>query len=287
MSRLVVVTATTNIDRAVSCIKSWGDVPLIIVRQYVVAANAHTYDTPITYHRDNKTTVLLYEKYLGTVPAFKAGVDYALEHIDADVIACLHDDLEIHDPQWVQKVLDRFDRQPAVGLLGFGGAIGLGDSDIYQKPYAPVQLARIGFRSNLVDAEVHGVRSLLAERVACLDGFSQIGRREFWDGEVRKPQLGTFSIETEYDFRPWHILTKLGLIHHIYDGALGCLAARYGWETWYLPIRCRHLGGQTAVGDEGYQRWAKQQVEGGDHGFWESGHQAVYEAFKDQLPLRV
>lgn len=277
--KLVCVTATTDYDRAFSCLASWGDVPRIIVQ------NGPT----VQQKRDlSDITWLQHTEYLGTVPAFKAGVDYALAHTDADVIACIHDDLIIQDPLWADKVLRRFEQQPAIGLLGFGGAIGLGDSDIYQKPYAPQQLARIGFRSNLQDAEVHGIRSLLAERVACLDGFSQIGRREFWRGmKAQYPGNIITGVDAMQGGEPWGVLQRLGLVHHIYDGALGLLAARYGWETWYLPIRCQHLGGQTAVGDEGYQAWAQQQITGGDHGFWQQGHKQVYEAFKDVLPLRV
>lgn len=282
-ARLVVVTASTNLDRARRCIESWGDVPLVCVLNGAQPAQIGT--TP-----PNGTLVISAE-YLGTVPAFTAGVDLALrDYPDAEVLACLHDDLEILEEGWAEKVVERFQRQPAIGLLGFGGAIGLGDSDIYQKPYAPKQLARIGFRSNLVDAEVHGYRSLLAERVAALDGFSQVGRREFWSGYTGS---SGYNADHELDAlqgpreRPWHVLADLGLVHHIYDGALGCLAARYGWETWFLPLRCRHYGGSTAVGDEGYQRWAKTQHEGGDHGFWEQGHKAVYEAFRDVLPIRV
>ena len=69
--------------------------------------------------------------------------------------------------------------------------------------------------------------------------------------------------------------------------ALGCLAARYGWETWYLPIACTHYGGRTAVGDPGYPAWAPPQVEGGDQGFWAHAHRTGYDAFRDVLPLRV
>ena len=272
MSRLVVVTATTNFDRAKACIASWGEVSVVVV------VNGGSCNQQYTSPRYKW---LIHDEYLGTVPAFKVGVDFVLDRTQAEVVACLHDDLEIQDPRWAEKVLDRFDRQPAVGLLGFGGAIGLGDADIYQKPYQPVQLARIGFRSNLVDAEVHGMRSLLAERVACLDGFSQVGRREFWEG-IHRPET-----RPGREQRPWDVLTDLKLVHHIYDGALGLLAARYGWDTWYLPIRCRHYGGQTAVGDEGYQGWAKTQHPLGDQGFWEEGHRVVWEHFRDVLPLRV
>lgn len=275
MSKLVVVTASTNLERARKCMESWGNVPIICVLNGAKPDPKATLSPP-------DGTLIISEEYLGTVPAFKAGVDYALEHTDAEVIAALHDDLELLDAQWAEKVLRRFDQQPAVGLLGFGGAVGLGDADIYQKPYQPVQLARIGFRSNLVDAEVHGGRSLLAERVACLDGFSQIGRRDFWEGWA-------YSLDGEEprNARPWAELQELGLVHHFQDGALACVATRYGWQVWYEPIRCRHYGGQTAVGDQGYQQWAASKVAGGDHGFWEAAHKTGYEAFKDVLPIRV
>lgn len=274
MSRLVVVTGSTDVERAWPCITSWGDVETIIV-----VNGDKAIDTPL---RSSLITCLVQPQYLGTVAAFKAGVDYALEHTDAEVIANLHDDVILQDPDWVAKVLRRFDSQPAIGLLGFGGAIGLGDADIYQKPYQPVQLARIGFRSNLQDAEVHGVRSLLAERVAALDGFSLIGRRTFFAGGYYNSP-----IRESFANRPWTMLDNMGVRHHAYDGIISCLASRYGWETWFLPIRCRHLGGQTAVGDQGYQKWAQEQPEGSDQGFWEAAHQAFYENCRDQLPLRV
>ena len=227
----------------------------------------------------------LNDTYLGSVGAFRLGVDHVLEQWQgAEVIACLHDDLELHDPHWGEQVLRHFDRQPACGLAGFGGALGLGDDDLYKKPYDPMQLARRHFRSNLTNAEAHGVRSLLPERVACLDGFSQIGRREFWAGREPVTVLGASFRGAP---RPWTTLQDLGFIHHFYDGALGCLAARYGWETWYLPIACTHYGGRTAVGDPGYQDWAKTQCEGGDHGFWKSAHRIGYDHFRDVLPLRV
>jgi len=263
VSKLVVVTATTNPERAEHCVRSWGAVQKIVIENGL-----------------GKTT-----PYLGTVPAFRKGVDYALAQTDAEIIACLHDDVELLDPDWMEKVLMHFERTPACGLLGFGGAIGLGSERIYKDPYDPMQLARIGFRSNMIDAESHGIRSLLAERVACLDGFSQVGRRSFWEGwgYNRFQRTG----EADETYRPWTVLEELGLVHHIYDGALGAIASRYGWETWYLPIRCRHLGGQTAVGDRGYQAWAETQVANGDQGFWQEGHRIVYDAFRDILPLRV
>lgn len=273
-NRLIVVTASTNTARARDCFASWGDVQIVCVS-----------NGPAVQEVDPLPMIdLTHQGYMGTVAAFRKGVDFALAHSNAEVIACLHDDVEIKDPHWAEKVLRHFDRQPSCGLLGFGGAIGLGSDDLYTTPYDPMHLARIGFRSNMINAEAHGVRSLLSERVACLDGFSQVGRREFWAGYQRATYHDGMYEERP---RPWTHLETLGVSHHLYDGLLGCLAARYGWETWYLPIACHHFGGRTAVGDEGYQAWAKTQVEGGDHGFWERAHEIGFNSFRDVLPLRV
>jgi hypothetical protein len=284
MPRLVIVTATTNPARALSCFRSWGDAPIV-----AVANNCDPFSPPFPWLGAAPISWLSSATYLGTVPAFRRGVDFALAHTDAEVIACLHDDVELFAGDWAERVLRHFDRQPACGLAGFGGAIGLGDSAIYQKPYDPMQLARVGFRSNMRDAELHGVRSLLTEQVACLDGFSQIGRREFWEGALADGHDDDRSVDFDNSglARPWTALEALGVMHHFYDGMLGCLAKRYGWETWYLPSGCHHYGGRTAVGDQNYQAWAKTQCEGGDHGFWEAAHRIGYEQFRDVLPLRV
>ena len=278
---LALITASTDPERARACIRSWGGSP------FVAIVNGRAWTPPAKSEGEVDGELvrhwILVPEYLGSVAAFRMGVDYALEHLpEADVLACIHDDVEILDPDWVRRVEQHFARHPACGLLGFGGALGLGALDMYQKDYDPMCLARFNFRSNLVDAEVHGIRSLLAEKVACLDGFSQIGRRAFWEGH----SLNTRIAHPE-PFRPWTVLEQLGIKHHLYDGLLGALAARHGWETWYLPIRCRHLGGQTAVGNAGYGDWAKTQSPGGDHDFWEQAHKIGYEHFRDILPLRV
>jgi hypothetical protein len=263
---LGIVTATTDLPRASACIASW-------TRQASRELPLHC----------------VVNQYLGVVPAFRLGVDFVLaKYPDVDVVACLHDDLTIDEPHWDEKVEIAFERYPDLGLAGFGGAIGLGADGIYQTPYDPMQLARIGFRSNLLDAEAHGTRSLSGEWVVCLDGFSLIARREFLLGDrpSDRPWTAAGNGSAPHE-RPWTYLQQLGLVHHFYDSALGCLARRFGWRVRFLPVRCQHHGGRTAVGDPGYQHWAAAQIDGGDRGFWEQSHRIGYDTFKDVLPLRL
>lgn len=224
--------------------------------------------------------------YLGVVPAFARGIETALQ-LDPvpDVIACFHDDVEILEDDWDDMVMATFEARPNCGLTGFGGGEGLGASDIYRVPYAPMQLARTGFVSNMRDADAHGRRAVWEMRVACHDGFSQIGRRDYWQGVEAHPPAHGAQADGLKGPNLFERMERLGVIHHAYDAALGCYAKRLGWEVWLTPVDCHHLGGQTAVGDPNYTDWANKQVEGGDQTFWERAHRIIYDEFKDVLPI--
>lgn len=212
----------------------------------------------VLHHVINKEPV-------GVVPAFAVGVREAAAD-GADLIACFHDDLEILREGWDQEITYHFERTPKCGLACFSGAEGLGAEDIYRSAYSPYQLARQGFFSNMVDAESHGRREGYKRRSAGGDGFSQIGRTEFF-------------------VQAWNTLESAGIKHHLYDTILGALAWQAGWECWYLPISCRHAGGMTAVGSAAYQEWAKNF--GGDQGIWDTSHKIGYELLRNVLPIRV
>lgn len=265
---LTIVTASTSLQRAEMCLRSWiahASQPL----ELIIVLNGPEAAGDISLGGDLGASIIASGEYLGTVRAFQIGTQAALAKGDQDqIIACFHDDLLITEHGWDDKVLEFFRRHPACGLLGFGGAIGLGDEDLYQKPYSPHQLARIGFRSNMQGAELHGIRSTWAERVACLDSFSMIFRSTL------------ASIV-------WNWLEQHKVVHHFHDGIAACLAARYKYEVWYLPLLCHHYGGRTAVGDQGYQGWAKQQNGLGDEEFWRRAHEIGYREFRDVLPIRV
>lgn len=285
--RLAIVTASTNLGRAKDCLQSWRDraayaCPTVIVLNGVG-------DQPMP-DADLGTLLLRRAEHDGVVPAFAAGVTAALEHTKAEFIICLHDDVLIEQDGWDVMVLDHFIQRPACGLAGFGGGKTLGATNIYQVPYDPMQLARGTFMSNMRDAEAHGQRWLMSERVACLDGFSQIGRRAFWEGRYSETfnqaaNIGKAAHDRYPDGNLFDLMEKWGIVHHAYDAALGCFAKRLGWDVWTLPVACHHFGGRTAVADTKYHDWAKAQIDDGDQGFWKASHRIVYDQFRDVLPI--
>ncbi len=305
--RFTIVTATAGAGRWAECTDSWyAHRAMDRWGTVVVAQGARPFLAPIEPTRETQFVVVFMPDYLGPVPAFKLGVDLALQITAPDgIIACLHDDLLIEEPNWDAKVLSFFNMHPEVGLVGFGGGTGLGSDDIYKAPYNPMQLARQDFVSNMREAEAHGRRATTPTRVACLDGFSQIGRVDYWQGckwanhEPDGPFLsGGYS-------KPLTVLESNGVIHHAYDAYLGALAVARGWQVYMLPIACHHYGGQTAVGDAGYQEWAARQCREGKHPartntplvessfvdgdarFWQNSHRTVYDLLRGLLPIRV
>jgi len=290
--KLGVVTATLDWDRASSCVISWLGMATGPLHLYVVGQGKRNEGWTVVTPKDLPGQVtmqgVMSKEILGVVPAFAIGVQKALED-SCDIIACLHDDLEITSTGWDQTVINLFRACPRAGLCGFGGGKGLADDDIYRTPYNPMQLARKQFISNMRDAEAHGMRSEVAQPVACLDGFSQIGLRSFWQGAHRTHPL-------QYDTNLFTVMEQLGIIHHAYDAALGAYAKQLGYQVWFVPVKCHHYGGRTAVGDARYQDWAsnyqyEDQETGrggqGDQGFWEKSHRVVYELFRDTLPIRT
>lgn len=289
---LAIVTATLDPGRSAACRFGWTGRATQPVALYTVqngtgeegpqeARWRHTRGV----HPGDRWTYRA-SQILGVVPAYAIGVQKALED-GHEIIACLHDDLEIEEYGWDTRVLKHFKAHPSCGLLGFGGALGLGAGDIYQTPYNPMQLARQRFGSNMRHAEAHGERWLEAQRVACLDGFSLIGRRAFWQGWTPGTQFAHTIRGSLFS-----LMQDQGVYHHFYDGAAGCYAFRLGWEVWFLPVSCHHLGGVTAVADPRYHQWADAQrvdptAGTGDQQFWLFAHQWGYSEFRDCLPIRV
>lgn len=213
-----------------------------------------------------RISVTTSDKNIGVTEAYHAIYE---RHRDVgaatDLLLYIHDDVHILERGWDSRLEVFLREHPKAGLVGFGGARGLGDPDLYRKPYVLTQLARRQFMSNMRDAEAHGARIDQPQRVATLDGFSLGCRRGFLD------QLGG------YNWWPYP--------HHSYDNGLACEAARHGWETWVLPIACHHHGGLTATRPAYTEGLAA--TFGGDGEIHRLGHILLYERYRDVLPLWV
>lgn len=192
-------------------------------------------------------------------------------HGDNDIIAFLHDDLYIHEPDWDEKVLQAFKDHPKVGLIGFGGSTGLGGDEIYKDPYEIHQLGRRDFWSNMRGAEVHGQRTTSPMPIVYTDGFSMIVRRSILDA------IGG-----------WAWLPP-EMVAYAYDYGLACQVRRQGWEALLLPLDVEHgdpkgMGGITR---ESELHIAMAKKYGGCDHVHEVVHRYIYDTFRDVLPLRL
>ncbi len=212
----------------------------------------------------SQVTIAGSETNLGVTPALHKLYEMALREgvSDDDWILNIHDDTLIQDPGWDQKVMHWLSDYPKAALFGFGGARGLGDPELYQKPYELVQLARRDFISNMRNADLHGRRVTVPTRVATLDLFS-IGAK-----------VGFLKQTSGWNFWPH--------VHHSMDNALCCEAAKLGGEVWMFPIECDHLGGQTSTKVDFTTTFG--EAEGKIHS---DGHVTLYERYRNVLPLWV
>ena len=189
---------------------------------------------------------------------------------DDDILMYMHDDVEIMEAGWDQRIIDHFAANPKCGLLGFGGAKGLGLDCLYKVPYRLNDLARLDFLSNMKDWHIHGCHTLVPQQVAMLDGFCLVFRREFYD------EMGGWQSAIDKGFPS----------HHCYDAYACCMARRLGWEVHLLPIRCHHRGGETATKGE-YIEWLQTQGWKDDSAVHASAHAVFYDEFRDLLPIRT
>jgi glycosyltransferase involved in cell wall biosynthesis len=176
-----------------------------------------------------------------------------LENTDSDIIAYMHDDVMLYEQDWDLRVLREF-KDTTVGMVGFGGARGHGDPDMYQKPYQLVQLARRGFMSNMRTAEAHGARFNGERDVAVFDGFALFVRRFILD-----------------EWGGWPVGTPIN--YWVYDYAISCEVRRQGFRNRFVGVDCEHLGGKSPsiVPNEDI----------------EAAHRWLYDRYRDVLPYEA
>jgi len=216
-------------------------------------------------------------------------LQWLYEHTTASVIAFLHSDLEIFESGWDERVLREFD-DPAVGVVGFGGALQLGEDDIYKTRYQLTQLRRIDYRSNTRDAETHGERFTGSCDVATLDGFALAVRRELLDHwshcESKYHPIGQMG--DSFIYRKAGYITGWPVERypfHNYDNALCIKAHQLGYRVRLIGIDCQHHGGATSTSPEGQAHW--QALGTTDAEIHEQSHRYLYEDGRGILPWRA
>ncbi len=200
------------------------------------------------------------EANLGVVGAYQKLYETTTE----DVLLYLHDDVICREQDWDLRLMAEFIADPAVAVVGFGGALWHGLPTLYKVPYQLQQLQRGDYRSNVDDAEVHGARFTGRCNVAVLDGFALAVRRSFLD------RIGGFAKISGCNF-------------FNYDCALCALARRYKQKIRMIGVRCHHYGGKTSV-EHGKEASVKQYI---NQEAYDKSHEWFYKSFADVMPVRV
>lgn len=245
---LAIVAVSTDPRRAEPCIESW--LATATTRWPLVLVNHGVVeDTELT-----------------TVAAFHEGVERALRfkpHVD--VIACFSDRLVILEDHWDSIVSEAL-KDPEIGLVSFGGLTQL-DIDVDH-------LVAVGVEPRAA-----------AGRVVAPAAWSAIGRRSFWSGFALDEVTTGFTRRKQFP-RPWAVAEDAGLTEYGLGEALGCCAARRGWDVWYQPVRHRLVPPPPAA-RAAYERWAIDHYEGGDRAFSQAAHRIIHNTFPAELPLRL
>jgi len=203
-------------------------------------------------------------------------LQWLYENTTAPIIAFLHSDAEVFEQGWDERVLKEFD-DPRVGVVGFGGALQLGEDDIYKKPYALHQLRRIHYMSNQTDAEVHGERFTGECDVATLDGFALIVRRELLDKWEHSAGDGHYWNKPGWPYNRYP--------YHNYDNALCLEAHKQGYRVRLVGCKVHHHGGATSTTAAGQQYWHSLGTT--DQTIHTQSHLNLYQDGRGWLPLRA
>lgn len=210
-------------------------------------------NTPVTVfdnHKNQFTPCQAYQKLL--------------DGTKAEILILFHDDVTVHDPKWLTRILSLFENPNCVAA-GMGGALALGNTDLYRKPYDIWNMARRGYASNQTDAETHGERFTGDRQVAVLDAFCMAVRVQ-WLREH-----GGWPVEH--------------LSHHCADLWLACEAARAGMEIWMAGVSVSHWGGGTSTKPAYEQaKWLQGGSLASDH---QSPHRFLWREYSDVLPVEV
>ena len=180
------------------------------------------------------------EKNIGVYPTFKQGFEVST----GDVVAFLHSDVVVWEPDWEMRVLNTFNLNPQIGLVGFvgsdeidqlGGRGGGTMSNFQGKMLVNTSLGTTPDNWHGSPAEAHGKRMLGYQRGAVVDGCVMAIRRDAWN-----------KIGYRENFPP----------HHFYDRLISTQMLEVGYHVGVFGVAFDHISGQTVNQEKGYHTMA-------------------------------
>jgi len=183
-------------------------------------------------------------------------LNFLWQKTDADIVAYTHNDVYLYG-NWQEQVTAAFEdeRVGFVVALGCRGTLPGG--------------GRLDIMSNMLEAEIHGRRSMTPAFVTHGDGLFMAFRRKALE------DAGGFS--TRY------------LRFHFYDRSICLSVLNAGYLGRYVPISCHHRSGVTACGNE-YQNYVNRirgVSEGGDAADHNTNMRLFDEEWAAKLPVMV
>lgn len=125
-----------SIDETISCVNSivnnvdYDNYSIVIVDNS--SPNNTGYDLKEKYQQENNIYVIINEKNLGFAKGNNVGYRFAKEELNADFIACINNDTEIKDPDFIKTIIDLYIKEK---FHIFGPDIITLDGE-HQNPYA-------------------------------------------------------------------------------------------------------------------------------------------------------
>ncbi len=221
-------------------------------------------------------TGVLNAKNIGVLPSFKQG----FEESDTNIIGFIHNDVLLHEPNWVRRVEEAFESTPKLGLAGIFGAVGVGDNG-----------GRVRSQSNILGQEWgacechpvawqhHSEHLTGVSPATILDGVGMFFSRE----------AANSLMETDM-FADWRAP------HHFYDRIMPLKLIDKGFKIATIGLGFDHWSGATANSSEKYTatgiEWLKSQglgddTQGVDAQIYAIAEKQFFDEFRHRLSCTV
>jgi len=202
-----------------------------------------------------------------------------LELLRIDVVAYLDCDLMVRDPNWSKKILDCFNADPLLGMVGFVGSNEIDGSGGRGRGTMSSFIGSTYRTGHASPASVHGKVATHVHPAAVLDHCSMIFSLKVLKGLPSQKEIHTPG--------------------HFYDRVLSCEILNRGYHMAVVGVACDHFSGGTGNGvinrDNLYRKWLTAHnlpadTENPDMEIYKEGERRFLSKWRDELkfiPLLV